>query len=70
MSEINTFFFLFGPCHDHKSLILSRANQEDSRLKADHSVKRPHTTIILSWFSIPLVLKHAGKMKVGLQIKI
>ena len=31
----------------------------------------PHTNIILSWFSIPLVLKCAAKiLKIGLQIKI
>ena len=36
-----------------------------------HAMKYPHTSIILSWFSIPLVLKCAAKiLKIGLQIKI
>ena len=35
-----------------------------------HAVERPHTTIILPWFSIPLVLKGvANILKIGLQIK-
>ena len=34
------------------------------------TVKHPHTRIILSWLSIPLVLKCAAKcLKIGLQIK-
>ena len=36
-----------------------------------HAVKHPHTSIILSWLSIPLVLKCAAKkMTIGKQIKI
>ena len=36
-----------------------------------HAVNHPHKSIILSWFSIPLVLKCAGKfLKIGIQIKI
>ena len=36
-----------------------------------HAVKHPHTSIILSWLSTPLVLKCATKiLKIGLQIKI
>ena len=36
-----------------------------------YAVKHPHTNVILSWFSIPLVLKCAAKiLKIGLQIKI
>ena len=36
-----------------------------------YTVNHPHTNIILSWFSIPLVLKCAAKiLKIGLQIKI
>ena len=34
-----------------------------------HAVNHPHTNIILSWLSIPLVLKCAAKkLKIGLQI--
>ena len=36
-----------------------------------HAVNHPHTNIILSWFSIPLVLKCAVKnLKIVLQINI
>ena len=36
-----------------------------------YAVNHPHTNIILSWFSIPLVLKCGAKiLKIGLQIKI
>ena len=36
-----------------------------------YAVNHPHTNIILSWFSIPLVLKCVAKiLKIGLQIKI
>ena len=36
-----------------------------------HTVKHPHTNIILSLFSIPLVLKCAAKiLKISLQINI
>ena len=36
-----------------------------------YAVNHPHTNIILSWFSILLVLKCAAKiLKIGLQIKI
>ena len=36
-----------------------------------YAVNQPHTIIIVSWFSIPLVLKCAAKiLKIGLQIKI
>ena len=36
-----------------------------------YAVNHPHTNIILSWFSIPLVLKCTAKiLKIGLQIKI
>ena len=36
-----------------------------------YAVNHPHTNIILSWFSIPLVLKCATKiLKIGVQIKI
>ena len=36
-----------------------------------HAVNHPHTNIILSWLSIPLVLKCAAELlKIGLQIQI
>ena len=36
-----------------------------------YASNHPHTNIILSLFSIPLVLKYAAKiLKIGLQIKI
>ena len=36
-----------------------------------HAVNHPHKNIILSCFSIPLVLKYAAKiLKIGIQIKI
>ena len=43
-----------------------------SRFFAYHyAANHPHTHIILSWFSIPLVLKCAANiLKIGLQIKI
>ena len=36
-----------------------------------HAITIPHSNIVLSLFSIPLVLKCAAKnLKIGLQIKI
>ena len=36
-----------------------------------HAVNHSYTNIVLSWFSIPLVLKCAAKiLKIGLQINI
>ena len=53
------------------SLLLMRGLLEGVFFAYHHAVNHPHTIIILSWFSIPLVLKCAAKiLKIGLQIKI
>ena len=57
-------------CFDPKTTLFARSFRR--RVFAYHyAVNHPHTNIILSWFSIPLVLKCAAKsLKIGLQIKI
>ena len=57
---------------DQRSVTTLFATSFRRRLFAyHHTVKHPHTCIILPWLSIPLVLKCAAQiLKIGLQIKI
>ena len=67
-----SFMALWGRCTGTRSVTTLFARSFGRRVFAYHyAVNHPHTNIILSWFSIPLVLKCAAKiLKIGLQINI